>query len=107
MADCELCEAARLTAWYHEDEVCWVADCEVCAVPMVVWRTHGTDPPPTERAHMVAELGRIADEVLGAGTWSLDDVMRQIPDHFHAHARDPGWWMRRSARLSARPRGEG
>ena len=36
---CELCEAARLTTWYHEDDVCWVADCEICAVPMVVWRT--------------------------------------------------------------------
>jgi len=22
-------------------------------------------------------------------------VMRQIPDHFHAHARDPHWWSRR------------
>jgi hypothetical protein len=19
-------------------------------------------------------------------------VMRRIPDHFHAHARDPAWW---------------
>ena len=102
MADCELCEAARLTTWYHEDDVCWVADCEVCAVPMVVWRTHGTDPPPEARAHMVGELARVADEVLGAGTWSLDDVMRQIPDHFHAHARDPGWWMHRAARAGRR-----
>jgi hypothetical protein len=44
---------------------------------------------------MMAQLGRVADEVLGAATWSVDAVMRQIPDHFHAHARDPGWWMRR------------
>jgi hypothetical protein len=92
---CELCEAARLTAWYHEDDVCWVADCEICAVPMVVWKTHGTDPPEPDRTHMMAQLGRVADEVLGAATWSVDAVMRQIPDHFHAHARDPGWWMRR------------
>ena len=49
---CELCEAARLTTWYHEDDVCWVADCEICAVPMVVWRTHGTDPPEPDREHM-------------------------------------------------------
>jgi hypothetical protein len=21
-------------------------------------------------------------------------VMRQIPDHFHAHGRDPNWWFR-------------
>ena len=94
-AGCELCEEARLTTWYHEDDVCWVADCEVCGVPMVVWRTHGTAPPAPDRAHMVEQLTKVADQVLGAGTWSLDDVMRQIPDHFHAHARDPGWWMRR------------
>jgi len=95
MADCELCQAARLTAWYHEDDVCWVADCEVCAVPMVVWREHGTDPPPEARRHMEEQLALVADAVLGAGVWTLDAVMRQIPDHFHAHARDPGWWMRR------------
>jgi len=97
---CELCEAARLTTWYHEDDVCWVADCEICAVPMVVWRSHAVSPPDEIRAHMVAALGRVADEVLGAGVWFLDDVMRQIPDHFHAHARDPNWWARRMERLS-------
>ena len=101
MADCELCEAARLTTWYHEDDVCWVADCEICAVPMVVWRTHATQPPPEVREHMLAQLGRVADAVLGEGTWHLDPTMRQIPDHFHAHARDPDWWFRRSSR---RPR---
>jgi hypothetical protein len=24
----------------------------------------------------------------------MDRVMRQIPDHFHAHGRDPDWWFR-------------
>ena len=93
--DCELCEAARITPWYHEDGVCWVADCEVCGVPMVVWRCHGTDPPAGDLRHMLDALARVADDVLGAGTWSVDRVMRQVPDHFHAHARDPHWWFRR------------
>jgi hypothetical protein len=92
---CELCEAARLTAWYHEDDVCWIADCEICNVPMVVWRHHGTEPPEADLDHMRTELGRVADEVLGVGGWSYDGVMRQIPDHFHCHARDPNWWARR------------
>jgi hypothetical protein len=92
---CELCDAARLTTWYHEDDVCWIADCEVCAVPMVVWRHHGKEPPPADLDHMRDQLTRVADEVLGAGGWSYDPVMRQIPDHFHAHARDPNWWARR------------
>ncbi|HZU72431.1 MAG TPA: hypothetical protein VE990_06625 [Acidimicrobiales bacterium] len=95
MADCELCEAARMSTWYHEDEVCWVADCEVCDVPMVVWRSHGPTPPEEDLAHMLGELERVATERFGAGGYSVDRVMRQIPDHFHAHARDPGWWGRR------------
>ena len=38
-------EAARITPWYHEDDICWIAECEICEVPMVVWRHHGTEPP--------------------------------------------------------------
>jgi hypothetical protein len=96
--ECELCEAARMTEWFHEDDVCWVADCEVCSVPMVVWKRHGTEPPPDELEHMLAQLAAVADRRLGAGVWSFDQVMRQIPDHFHAHARDPDWWYRRMRR---------
>jgi len=92
---CELCEAARMTTWYHEDDVCWVADCEVCDVPMVVWRRHGAEPPPADLDHMLARLDEVAVSRFGHGGFSVDRTMRQIPDHFHAHARDPGWWGRR------------
>jgi len=95
---CDLCEAARMTDWYHEDEVCWVADCEVCDVPMVVWREHGAKPPDDAVEHMVARLTEAANLRFGADGWSIDRVMRQIPDHFHAHARDPNWWHRRFSR---------
>ena len=91
-AGCDLCEAARITPWHAEDDRCWVADCEVCGVPMVVWKHHGAAPPDDEVAHMVAVLDRVADARFGAGGWSLDRVMRQIPDHFHAHARPRGHW---------------
>ena len=95
---CELCEAARITEWFHEDDICWVADCEVCDVPMVVWKQHGNEPPKSRgRAHAgpARPSGRPR---LGDGVWSYDRVMRQIPDHFHAHARDPNWWFRRFGR---------
>jgi len=92
---CDLCEAARITPWHHEDDLCWVADCEICDVPMVVWKVHGTDPPPEVLEHMLARLAEVADGRFGAGGWSVDRVMRQIPDHFHAHGRDPHWWSRR------------
>jgi hypothetical protein len=93
--DCELCEAVPMTPWHHSDDVCWVADCEVCDVPMVVWWHHGPAPPASAVEHMRAALGRVADDRFSPGRWSFDPVMRQIPDHFHAHARGPGWWRRR------------
>jgi hypothetical protein len=95
---CELCEAARITPWHHEDDICWVADCEVCDVPMVVWKSHGPVPPDADRAHMIEQLVRVATERFGAEGFNVDDVMRQIPDHFHAHGRDPNWWSRRFSR---------
>lgn len=91
--DCDLCEAARITPWFHEDEVCWIAECEVCAVPMVVWREHGTEPAEDVRAHMLEQLGRVASEQLGEHY--VDDNMRNIPDHFHLHARPQGGFFGR------------
>jgi hypothetical protein len=87
-----------MTDWYHEDEICWIADCEVCDVPMVVWREHGPTPPDEAVEHMVARLTEVANQRFGSDGWSIDRVMRQIPDHFHAHARDPNWWYRRFSR---------
>lgn len=97
-AGCDLCQAARITPWHHEDDVCWVADCEICEVPMVVWKHHGTEPPADALAHMHAALGAVAAARLG--DFRVDGVRRQIPDHWHAHARPTGaaalrWWAKR------------
>ncbi|MHB1987169.1 MAG: hypothetical protein ACYCSF_04165 [Acidimicrobiales bacterium] len=75
-----------------------MADCEVCDVPMVVWKHHGATPPPEAVEHMIDQLSRVAQGCFGETAFSLDRVMRQIPDHFHAHARDEGWWWRRFGR---------
>ena len=99
---CELCEAGHLTTWYHEDEICWIADCEICAVPMVVWKRHGVTPPDAEVAHMIGELDRVAREQFGDVEFTVDRVMRQIKTHFHAHARDRQWWHRRFNAWSGR-----
>jgi hypothetical protein len=90
---CMLCRAERITPWYHEDDVCWIAQCEICAVPMVVWRSHGVTPPPAELEHMLARLGDVARTEVGA--YWLDDHMRNIPDHWHAHARPEGGFFGR------------
>lgn len=86
--ECELCEAARLTPWFHECDVCWVAECEACATPMVVWRHHGTDPDPESEAHMHAALAEVAQDLYD-GHW-IDPDRRSIPGHWHVHARPRG-----------------
>jgi hypothetical protein len=84
--DCDLCEAARITEWFHEDDVCWIAECEICATPMVVWRSHGNEPPAEELRHMHEQLGLVV-ETHFEFEHRVDDNMRNIPDHYHAHAR--------------------
>ena len=87
---CELCAASRFTPWFHEDDRCWIAECESCGVPMVVWRQHGAEPPEADVAHMLGELEQVARTHFADGRYWIDRLMRQIPEHFHAHAR-PKW----------------
>ena len=95
--DCDLCEAAIITTRYYEDEECWIADCEICLVPMVVWRVHDPRPPDDVRRRLLGALSPVADRALGPGHWTIDDHMRNIPDHYHAHARPP--YFSKRARL--------
>ncbi len=105
--NCELCVADRFTHWYSADEVCWVADCEACSVPMVVWNGHGDTPPPEVIEHCLAALAAAATTRFGADGWEIDRQMRQVPGHFHAHARDPQWWSLRMQRPLSRFTGIG
>lgn len=83
---CELCEAARLTEWFYEDEHCWVAECEACNVPMVVWRVHDPEPPENVKAELHARLAEVVAEHY-LDDHRVDDRLRTIPSHYHAHAR--------------------
>jgi len=84
---CELCEAAPVTTRYFDDEECWIADCLICRVPMVVWREHDRSPSAEVRERLVRRLSVVARGFYDAHPWHLDEHMRQIPDHYHAHAR--------------------
>lgn len=55
---------------------------------MVVWRYHGVEPPAAHVAHMRARLREIAAVQLGE-FW-VDGHRRDVPDHWHAHARPDG-----------------
>lgn len=85
-ADCELCLAQPFTPWYHDDELCWIAECDSCSVPMVVWRLHGAVPPDDVREELHRRLRAVAAGLSDAPIW-IDDRLRSIPDHYHAHAR--------------------
>ena len=87
---CELCAAARFTEWFHEDEQCWIAECESCAVPMVVWRVHDPQPPPEVKAALQAKLLVVVADHFH-GEVRVDDHLRTIADHYHAHARPRRW----------------
>jgi len=77
---CDLCRAERKSRWYYEDDLCWIADCIVCGVPMAVLKRHTPTPTPEEKAHLAAKL-------LALGNGFMDDAMRRIPDHYHVHLR--------------------
>ena len=88
-----------MTDWYYEDDRCWIADCEACFVPMVVWKRHDPNPPEEVRVEMLARLSTVVAEQLGFECW-LDEKMRTIPTHYHAHARPragfSGYGLRRT-----------
>jgi hypothetical protein len=86
---CDLCEAARITEWFFEDDLCWIAECEICAVPMVVWKVHDAAPPDPVKADLHVRLAAVVAEHFEFEHY-VDDNMRNIPDHYHAHARPRG-----------------
>jgi hypothetical protein len=87
--DCDLCVALKLTPWLYEDEECWIAECMICATPMVVWKPHGM-PDDTTEARLLARMGEIADTFYEGKGWWADGNRRNIPEHWHCHARPAG-----------------
>ncbi|MBI2862325.1 MAG: hypothetical protein HYX89_05865 [Chloroflexi bacterium] len=87
---CPLCLRHERTRKYHEDDLVWIVDCEICYVPMAVLKRHTMRPTSEERQHVLNQLGTLAAKLPDEG-WHTDDVMRRIPDHYHVHLR-PDWW---------------
>lgn len=96
---CELCELARTTTWHAEYDDPFrfvILDCDSCEVPMAVLGAHRATPTEDERAVMQRCLAAIADGKYPRG-WYFDDHLRQIPEHYHLHARPyPPWWHRKT-----------
>lgn len=54
---------------------------------MVVLREHRVDVTDAEREALLGHLSRIAVTFFVGQEFFIDGLRRQIPDHFHAHAR--------------------
>jgi hypothetical protein len=78
-----------VTEWFYEDDVCWIAECDACAVPMVVWREHDASPPADVKATLHARLDAVVAQHFEYEHY-VDDNLRSIPGHYHAHARPRG-----------------
>ncbi len=97
---CELCELVPTTHWYRVVEEPFrftLLDCDSCEVPMAVLGEHRAWVSAEERVCMQEALARVAEEKFPNG-WYFDDHMRQIPDHYHVHARPYPWWWRKKKR---------
>lgn len=84
---CELCLEERITPWLYEDDKFFVAMCVSCDLPMVVLRDHRVELTPQEIDSMRAALVNAAKGYFGDVPFFVDELMRQIPDHKHMHAR--------------------
>lgn len=71
---------------FHEDDLCWIGECELCATPMVVSNQHNVTPTDDEIKVMHARLLEVVREHYGYEAW-IDPANLRIPDHYHAHAR--------------------
>lgn len=78
-----------MTEWFHEDDECWIAECEACYVPMVVWKRHDNAPPDDVKTRLHERLAMVVHTHFEYEHY-VDDNMRQIPEHYHAHARPKG-----------------
>lgn len=76
-------------------------------VPIVVWWNHGTSLSPHTRKALLDQLSEVANDRFGPDNWYVDEDMRQVPEHFHAHARDTDWWAKRFTRPMSRYKGVG
>ncbi len=83
---CELCQASKMSEWFYEDDECWIAECESCSVPMVVWRDHEASPSEETKSRLHQKLAVVVAEYF-TFEMRIDDDMRTIPDHYHAHGR--------------------
>jgi len=78
---CDLCLAEKLTKWYYEDDICWIADCKSCKIPMLVFKQHTMKVPLWEVRYSFIPLilGLFGSKV------RLRFQANSCKGHFHIH----------------------
>ena len=76
---CPLCAKEHLTAWLHEDEICWACYC-ASHQDKVVIVLNRHDPVPT--IEEINHMESIARKLLPNATWRGP---KSLPEHFHLH----------------------
>lgn len=61
---------------------------------MVVWKVHDPRPPADVRTTLHDRLRAVMESRFPGDFW-IDENMRTIPNHYHAHARRRIDWTRR------------
>jgi hypothetical protein len=88
MTACPLCKLEKKTHWYVSTDCYVICDCDICNVPMLVWREHiATQPTGKDFEYALGVLTGIANCKFGDGKWMFDFTRRKIPDHWHCHVR--------------------
>lgn len=89
-AECELCRAEIITPRFFDSERFWIALCISCNEPLAVAVEHVSVIDGGTYLQMAGELEEVARQFFTGRRFFIDNVMRQIPDHYHMHARlDP------------------
>jgi len=81
--ECPLCKAEKITEWFYDSSLFWIANCATCQVPMVVLKEHRAD---VER-WIIDEMIQVSKSIFDIDKFDIDFEMRQIKGHFHFHLR--------------------
>jgi len=92
------CEAAVITTRYFQDDDCWIADCEICLVPMVVWTTHADSPPEDVKFRLHSALTVVADAESVRVTGPTTTTCATSPTTTTHTPGRPTFWRRGQAR---------
>jgi len=77
---CDLCEAKKITKWYYESDLMWIADCKSCGIPMCVYKVHTQHVPIMDMDLMVTRVCKIFGNKV-----KLRFQAKKILNHFHFH----------------------